>query len=115
MSREIALSIYRKLATEGVTLTPEMFRALKASYLRGALDMIQHYQSDARLNGLGFSFHDEEVAVETFSRAVIEAGEAYLATPFEPAYISNWSRVVSALPDIPEALCEAVARDAAEL
>ncbi|MEJ2677155.1 MAG: hypothetical protein P8011_19610, partial [Acidihalobacter sp.] len=58
--------------------------------------------------------HDEEVAVETFSRAVIEAGEAYLATPFEPAYISNWSRVVSALPDIPEALCEAVARDAAE-
>ncbi len=115
MSREIALSIYRKLATEGVTLTPEIFRALKACYLRGALDMIQHYQSDARLNGLGYSFHDEEVAVEAFSRAVIEAGDSYLATPFEPAYISNWSRVVSALPDIPEALCEAVARDAAEL
>jgi glucosyl-3-phosphoglycerate synthase len=114
MSREIALSIYRKLATEGVTLSPEMFRALKASYLRGALDLIQHYQSDAKLNGLDYSFHDEEVAVETFSRAVIEAGEAYLATPFEPPYISNWSRVISALPDIPEALCEAVASDAAE-
>ncbi|APZ44195.1 glycosyl transferase [Acidihalobacter ferrooxydans] len=113
MSREIALSIYRKLATEGVTLTPELFRALKASYLRGALDLIQHYHSDARLNGLEYSFHDEEVAVDAFSRAVIEAGEDYLATPFEPAYISNWSRVISALPDIPEALCDAVARDAA--
>ena len=114
MSREIALSIYRKLATEGVVLGAETFRALKAAYLRNALDMILHYQADARLNGLEYSFHAEEQAVETFSRAVIEAGEAYLATPFEAPYIANWSRVISALPDIAESLCEAVARDAAE-
>lgn len=114
MSREIAVAIYRKLATEGVTLTPEIFRALKAAYLRGALDTMQHYQSDAQLNGLHFSYHEEEIAVETFSHAVIEAGEAYLRAPFEPAYIANWSRVISALPDIPEALCEAVARDATQ-
>ncbi len=112
MSREIALSIYRKLATEGVVLAPETFRALKAAYLREALDLIQHYHSDARLNGLEYSFHDEELAVETFSRAVIEAGEDYLISPFEPSYISNWSRVISALPDIAESLCEAVAMDA---
>lgn len=112
MSREIALSIYRKLATEGVVLAPETFRALKAAYLREALDLIQHYHSDARLNGLEYSFHDEELAVETFSRAVIEAGEDYLVSPFEPSYISNWSRVISALPDIAESLCEAVAMDA---
>lgn len=114
MSREIAVAIYRKLATEGVALGPETFRALKAAYLRDALDTMEHYQADARLNGLQFSHHDEEIAVETFSHSVIEAGEAYLSAPFEPAYIANWSRVISALPDLPEALCDAVARDVAK-
>ncbi|WP_197495871.1 hypothetical protein [Acidihalobacter yilgarnensis] len=111
MSREIAVSVFRKLATEGVVLAPETFRTLKAAYLRTALDLVQRYQADAELNGLEFNFHAEEAAVETFTRAVIEAGDTFLASPFEPPYIPSWSRVTSAYPDIPAALAKAVAED----
>ncbi|MCB1772905.1 MAG: glycosyl transferase, partial [Gammaproteobacteria bacterium] len=38
MSIEIAKSLYRKLATEGVTLSNEDFRSIKAAYYRIALD-----------------------------------------------------------------------------
>lgn len=111
MSREIAVSVFRKLATEGIVLTPETFRTLKATYLRTALDLVQRYQADASLNGLEFNCHEEEAAIETFTRAVIEAGDTFLASPFEPPYIPSWSRVISAYPDIPIALVNAVAQD----
>lgn len=114
MSSEIALSMYRKLATEGIVLQSEHFRTLKAAYLRSALDMIHQYQTDALFNGLHYSYHDEEFAVETFSRSIISAGNDYLDNPFDPPFIPNWNRVISALPHLPEALCEAVARDAQE-
>ena len=39
MSVEIAKSLFRKLATEGVELSPECFRSIKASYFRIALGM----------------------------------------------------------------------------
>lgn len=111
MSREIAVSVFRKLATQGVVLAPETFRTLKASYLRTALDLVQRYQADAELNGLAFNCHAEEAAVETFTRAVIEAGDTFLASPFEPPYIPSWSRITSACPEIPWALAKAVAKD----
>lgn len=111
MSREIAVSVFRKLATQGVVLAPETFRTLKAAYLRTALDLVQRYQADAKLNGLSFNCHAEEAAVETFTRAVIEAGDTFLASPFEPPYIPSWGRVTSAYPEIPLALARAVAKD----
>ena len=47
MSVEIAKSLYRKLATEGVTLSNEFFRTIKATYFRIALDMMAQYHRDA--------------------------------------------------------------------
>jgi glucosyl-3-phosphoglycerate synthase len=112
MSTDIAKSLYRKLATEGVELSPAFFRSLKATYLRIALDFVEMYYYDARLNGLQFNRHAEEAAIEVFQQSIVEAGELFLANPLEAPFIPNWKRVLSATPDFTRRLHEAVAEDA---
>ncbi len=111
MSLEIAKSVYRKLATEGVVLSDGFFRTLKASYYRTALDMLCQYAADAAINGLILDCHAEEQAVESFTQSIILAGEQFLANPLEVPFIPNWTRVQSAMPDIGERIVEAVALD----
>lgn len=114
MSREIAKSLYRKLATEGVTLSKEDFRAIKASYYRIALDCTEQYYYDARINGLDYDRHQEEGSVELFAQSIMDAGERFLSNPMESPFIPNWNRIRSAIPNIGQQLLDAVAADAAE-
>lgn len=114
MSIDIAKSIFRKLATQGVIFNQESFRTLKATYFRIALDFVETYRNDAQINGLEFDIHSEELAVEMFARNVMRAGEAFLSKPMETPFIPSWNRVESAMPDIFERLKEAVDADMAE-
>ena len=111
MSVEIAKSIYRKLATEGVVLSAEFFRTLKATYFRTALDMLEQYRYDAAINGLQFDCHAEEQNIEVFLESIIVAGEQFLTNPLEVPFIPNWQRVFSAQPDLGERLLAAVEAD----
>ncbi len=111
MSRDIAKAVFRKLAIDGAVFTPEVFRTVKAAYYRSALDLVDHYQNDAALNGFDFDRHAEETAVEVFSQAIMEAGAAFLANPMETPFIANWSRVESALPKALDQLYDAVESD----
>jgi glucosyl-3-phosphoglycerate synthase len=111
MSIDIAKSIYRKLATEGVTLSMELCRTVKATYFRMALDCIEQYYFDAQINDLQFDRHAEERAVEVFVQSVITAGEKFLANPMETPFIPSWNRVLSAIPDFGARLCGAVELD----
>ncbi len=111
MAVEIAKSIYRKLATEGVLMTRGLFRTLKATYYRTALDMLQQYVCDAQINGYVVDVHAEEQAIELFTGAIINAGDHYLANPMEVPFIPNWNRVFSAVPDFSEQFIAAVAAD----
>ena len=86
-----------------------------AAYVRTAQDAIARYSDDAKLNGLLFDRHSEEVAVETFSSALRAAGLEFVRDPMGAPQIPNWSRVVSALPDFLDELREAVDEDAKEL
>jgi len=111
MSQEIAKSIYRKLATEGVSFPMGFFRTVKASYYRMALDCIEQYYYDAQLNDLQFDRHGEEQCVEVFAQSVITASESFVNNPMEAPFIANWNRVSSAVPDIGQRLIESVAAD----
>jgi len=111
MSRDIAKSFYRKLATEGIQMNQAFFRSLKAAYLRKALDMVEMYYHDAKLNALSFNRHAEEEAIEVFQQSIVEAGQAFLDNPLEAPFIPNWKRVLSAMPDITQRLFDAVAQD----
>jgi glucosyl-3-phosphoglycerate synthase len=112
MSTDIAKAIYRKLATEGIEMSPAFFRSLKATFLRIALDFVEMYYFDAILNGLSFNRHAEEEAIEVFQQAIVEAGEQFLTNPLETPFIPNWKRVFSAMPDFAERLSQAVRDDA---
>jgi glucosyl-3-phosphoglycerate synthase len=111
MSQDIAKSFYRKLATEGIQMNQAFFRSLKASYLRKALDMVEMYYHDAKINALAFNRHAEEEAIEVFQQSIVEAGQAFLDNPLEAPFIPNWKRVLSAMPNFTTRLREAVAED----
>ena len=111
MSIDIAKSLYRTLATQGVVFSEEFFRTIKAVYLRTALNFLDKYYYDAKINGLLFDRHAEEKSIEVFFRSIIIAGEHFLANPMEIPSIPNWSRVVSAIPDFYEMLYRSVEED----
>lgn len=111
MSYEIAKAMFRKLGTEGEVMNTSFFRALKAVYLREALDMLERYDADAHINGLSVDIHSETMAIDLFAGSILDAGEKYLEDPLETPFIPNWKQVFSAIPDIPEQLLEAVELD----
>ena len=111
MSIEIAKSLYRKLATEGITLSNEDFRSIKAAYYRIALDSTEQYYYDASINGLEYDRHTEESNVEVFAQCIMAAGETFLSNPMESPFIPNWNRVHDAFPDVCQQLLRAVQAD----
>jgi glucosyl-3-phosphoglycerate synthase len=114
MVYDIASSSIRNLASYGVEFDAGFLNTLTAAYTRMAQDAIASYSADAALNGLIFDRHEEEVSVETFSRALRSAGLGFVRDPMELPQIPNWNRVTSALPNFLEQLAEAVDADALE-
>lgn len=114
MSIDITKAVFRKLATQGFTFSNEMFRSIKATYFRIALDFIETYHNDAVMNGLSLDIHNEEKAVEMFASNIMKAGQHFLENPMETPFIPSWNRVTSAVPDILERLLEAVEADTEE-
>ena len=114
MSIDIAKAVFRKLATNGVVLSSETFRTLKATYFRIALDFVETYRNDALINGLNLDIHQEEQAVELFAQNIKLAGEHFLDNPMETPFIPSWDRVCSAVPDVLEQIKKAVEDDTEE-
>ena len=114
MSIDICKALIRKLAVSGVVFSQETFRTLKACYYRTALDLVDHYYSDAVLSGLTLDRHQEEKTVELFAQNLISAGEDFMANHQQTPFMPSWSRVVSAVPDIYSQLRDAVELDREE-
>ena len=111
---DIAASLIRNLASYGVEFDAGFLHALTAAYVRTAQDAIASYNDDALLNGLAFDRHEEELAVETFTRAMRAAGFDFVRDPLGNPPIPNWNRVSSALPEFLDELREAVEADAGD-
>lgn len=111
MSIDIAKSIFRTLAREGIVLSAGSFRSLIATYVRTAEDTITRFHDDAVINGLEYDRHSEEAAVAAFANGLRLAGEQFLSDPLGPPLIPNWNRVSSALPGFLDRLRDAVDRD----
>lgn len=114
MSTDICKAIFRKLAADGTVFTPNVFRTLKATYYRCALDVMEAYYNDAKMNGLSIDRHQEERAIELFADNIMRAGQFFLENPNETPFISTWNRVHSAEPDFLAELHAAAAADEAE-
>lgn len=111
MSTDICKAIFRKLAADGTVFTPNIFRTLKATYYRSALDLLEGYSNDAKMNGLKLDRHLEEQTIELFAENIIRAGQIFLDNPHETPFIPAWSRVHAADMDFLPDMHKAVAAD----
>ncbi len=106
MAVDIAKHLLRTLAAADVSITEGGLKALLASYQRRAEDAVGSYYALAKFNGLVFPRHEEEVALNTFSKALRSAVDQFLADPLGAPLIPNWARVLSAVPDAGDILLE---------
>ena len=110
MSTDICKAIFRKLAADGTVFTANTFRTLKATYYRSALDLLEGYYNDAKMNGLELDRHKEEKSIELFAENIIRAGQIFLENPHETPFIPTWNRVNAAdaefLPDLLQSVAD---------
>jgi glucosyl-3-phosphoglycerate synthase len=111
MSVDIAKSLFRHLASEGVVLSEGLLKTLRATYLQIAQETIKKYEDSAAINSLKFDRHQERMAVEVFLKGIHLASEVFLKDPLGIPMISNWARVAAAVPDIFDRLVTAVEAD----
>ena len=111
MSIDICKAFFRKLATTGEIFNEGVFRTIKATYYRMALDFVDKYYADSVMNGLKYDRHSEEQAVEMFAQSIMQAGDTYLRNPMETPFMPSWNRVASAIPDIFDRIKNAVEAD----
>jgi glucosyl-3-phosphoglycerate synthase len=111
MACEIAKSLMRTLAAEGVIFTHDHFRNLEVRYVRMAEDTIDRYRADAMLNGLEFDRHAEELAVTTFAESLRQAAREFSESPSGFPLMPNWNLVHAAIPDFSDMLLNAVEPD----
>ncbi len=111
MSIDIAKSILRTLASEGVVFSNAFFRSLVTTYLKLAEDTIMRFEGVAAINGLFYDRHEEAKAVEAFTKGIVIAGKTIMEDPLGVPLIPNWDRVISAIPGILEHLENAVYED----
>jgi glucosyl-3-phosphoglycerate synthase len=111
MVADIGASLIRNLASYGVEFDAGFLNTLSAAYVRMAQDAVARYHDDASLNGISFDRHEEEQAVEVFSRALRHSGLDFVRDPMGAPQIPNWNRVTAALPRFLQDLREAVEAD----
>jgi glucosyl-3-phosphoglycerate synthase len=111
MAIDIAQSIFRRMAAEGIRLDAGLFDTLLSAYMRQAEDTLRFYAVDAAINGLQYPRHDEESAVSMFVRSIQKATRSFQEDPLWSPLIPNWNRVESALPTFVDELREAVRKD----
>tara|TARA_B100000035_G_scaffold304251_1_gene303759 strand:+ start:1562 stop:2776 length:1215 start_codon:yes stop_codon:yes gene_type:complete len=111
MSIDITKTLIRKLAAQGDTFTYNTLRTLKATYYRTALDLLEIYHNDAKINGLELNINEEEIAIELFSNNIIIAGQEFLDNPNQNPLITNWNRVETAMSDVKSRFLDIVDSD----
>ena len=111
MAIDIIKAVIRKLASQGETFSMSIFRSLKATYYREALDFVQIYKKDALMNAYDIDVHEEEIAVELFAKNIMVAGQVFLDSPMETPNIPTWNRIDTALPNFLKDLKKAVEID----
>ncbi|MEL6808688.1 MAG: glycosyl transferase [Pseudomonadota bacterium] len=114
MSTDICKAIFRKLAADGTVFTANVFRTLKATYYRSALDLLEAYYNDAKMNGLSIDRHSEERSIELFAENIVRAGQVFIENPHETPFIPTWNRVHSADPSFLTDMLAAARADDAE-
>ena len=114
MAADIAKTIFRVMAQEGVVFSEAHFKALLATYYQESRFEISKFVALSKLNALEYNREKEIKAVEAFQDAIAEAASAFYKDPMGVPALSPWITVRSVLEDFSDKFAEAVALDARE-
>ena len=111
MACDIAKTIFRVMAQEGVVFSESMFKTLMATYYQESRFEILKYNALSKLNGLYYNRERETKAVTTFQEAIGEAAKEYYEDPMGIPSLSPWITVRSVLPEFSDKFADAVRLD----
>lgn len=111
MANEIAQSLFRLMAQQGMVFTKYDFNSLFSCYFDESRYAISQYAAISKINGLDYDRHKEILAAEIFGESLKEASIKFLEDPLGVPALSSWTTIRSVLPDIGEMLIDAVDKD----
>ena len=114
MSRDIATSLFRGLASQGQVLDLGLVRTLVTAYQRIVLDLMDSYADDAAINGLQLNRGEEARAVEFFAASLFEAGRSFVQEDQQRPLTPTWDELSRRQPQALARLLAAVQADTAE-
>jgi glucosyl-3-phosphoglycerate synthase len=111
MANDIAKTIFRILAQEGVTFSEASFKTLLTAYYQESRFEISKYNALSKINKLDYNRQNEINAVETFQDAIQEATLEFYSDPMGVPSLSPWITVRSVLPEFSEKFREKIKED----
>ena len=112
MAIDIAKSVFRNLAIEGIILSPER-AAARSSSTTSARPRTRSSATGTTPPSTAWcsTDHQESIVVEAFTRALQMAGRTFFEDPLYSPLIPNWNRVISAIPSVLERVQELVEKE----
>lgn len=111
MANDIAQTLFRVLAQDGVVMSDSFFRTLLITYQQESRGAVEKYNALSLINGLEYDRHGEVAAVESFVEALKAAEKEFIHDPVGVPMLPGWVRIRAALPDFGEKLAKAVEED----
>ncbi|WP_345977399.1 glycosyl transferase [Sulfurimonas sp. HSL3-7] len=111
MSNDIAKTLFRVLAQEGVVFSRASFKTLLATYFQESRFEISKFNALSKLNDLKYNREKEINAVEAFEGAIKAAAEEFYKDPMGVPSLSPWITVRSVLPGFSEKFAAYVEKD----
>lgn len=109
MAADIAKTIFRVMAQEGVVFSRSTFKTLEATYYQESRFELSKYSALSKLNGLNYNREKEIQAVTTFQEAIKEAAEEFYEDPMGVPSLSPWITVRSVMPEFSDKFATIVA------
>jgi len=111
MAVDIAITIFRVMAQQGVVFSAAAFKTLQTTYFQEARFEISKYNALSKLNSITFDREKEIVAANLFQEAIKEAAEKFYENPMGTPLLSPWITVRSVLPDFSDKFSACVKED----
>lgn len=111
MSKDIAKTLFRVLAQQGVVFPKDAFMTLLATYFQESRFEISKYNALSKLNDLEYDREKEIRAVGAFQEAIKEAAQEFYEDPMGTPSLSSWITVRSVMPDFSDKFVEYVKID----
>jgi glucosyl-3-phosphoglycerate synthase len=111
MANDIAKTLFRVMAQDGVVFSEAIFKTLRATYHQESRFEISKYNALSKLNSLHYTREKEINAVNIFEEAIKESSIEFYEDPMGIPPLSPWITVRSVLPDFSEKFVDFVRKD----